>query len=169
MRKIIGVMAGTKSGVIGKAEGGLPWCYPSEFAQFKERIKDGVIITGRKSYEDPGRYPCKGIIVLSRRKTLPLSEKAKDTKQVWLANSLEQCLDIVHGLSEGTSVFMVGGAQIARLFVNDPRLLIRKFVWTTIERDYEGEISIGADFFTGWTENLLDKSQSEYKIYELTR
>jgi len=159
-RKAIGIMAATNEGVIAKGNS-LPWNYPEELDHFRSTTDGHTIIMGRKTYE---AMP-KGIF--SSRKAIIFSKNPNelDAKPGIFVKSLEEYFDVIQGLGEDEKIFMIGGAEIAHLFLRHK--LISSFILTRIHRLYSGDTYLDLNYFKGWRENVL-KSSPHYTILQLT-
>jgi len=63
------IVAAAENGVIGRADGNLPWHLPSDFAYFKAKTTGHPIIMGRKTFDAIGRpLPGRLNIVISGNK-----------------------------------------------------------------------------------------------------
>lgn len=159
-RKAIGIMAATNEGVI--AEGNvLPWNYPEELEHFRSTTDGHTIVMGRKTYEAMPQG------VFSSRKAIIFSKNPKefDSKPGIFVKSLEEYFDVIHGLGEAEKIFMIGGAEIAHLFLKHK--LISSFILTRIHSLYSGDTYLDLNYFKGWKETVL-KSSPHYTILQLT-
>lgn len=158
VRRISGIMAVTEEGVVGRYNK-LPWDYPEELRHFRETVSGNIIIMGRKSYETVPRRLCKdeNTIVLSRKHDL-LLEHAK------VVNSLEECLEYIDRLDQKKRVYVIGGAEIADLFLKNN--LLSYFILTIINKPYLGDTYLNLSHFNNWDRSVL-KSCPDYVIFEL--
>ena len=160
LRKAIGIMAATNEGVIAVGNA-LPWNYPEELDHFRSTTDGHTIIMGRKTYEamPPG--------VFSSRKAIIFSKNPKElvAKPGIFVKSLEEYFDVIHGLGEAEKIFMIGGAEIAHLFLKHK--LISSFILTRIHSLYSGDAYLDLNYFKGWKETVL-KSHPNYTILQLT-
>lgn len=159
-RKAIGIMAATNEGVIAKGNL-LPWNYPEELDHFRLTTDGHTIIMGRKTYEamPPGVFSSRKAIIFSK------NPKELDVKPGVFVKSLEEYFDVIHGLGEAEKIFMIGGAEIAHLFLKHK--LISSFILTRIHRLYSGDTYFDLNYFKGWRETVL-KSSPHYTILQLT-
>jgi len=160
LRKAIGIMAATNEGVI--AEGNvLPWNYPEELEHFRSTTDGHTIVMGRKTYEALPEG------VFSSRKAIIFSKNPKlfSAKPGIFVKSLKEYFDIIHGLDKDEKIFMIGGGEIAHLFLKHQ--LISSFILTRIHRLYSGDAYLDLKYFKGWRETVL-KSSSHYTILQLT-
>jgi len=160
LRKAIGIMAATNEGVIAKGNV-LPWNYPEELDHFRSTTDGHNIIMGRKTYEAMPQG------IFSSRKAIIFSKNPKelDAKPGIFVKSLEEYFDVIQGLGEDEKIFMIGGAEIAHLFLKHK--LISSFILTRIHRLYSGDTYLDLNYFKGWRENVL-KSSPHYTILQLT-
>lgn len=160
LRKAIGIMAATNEGVIAKGNA-LPWNYPEELDHFRSTTDGHTIVMGRKTYEAMPQG------VFSSRKAIIFSKNPKelDAKPGVFVKSLEEYFDFIHGLGEAEKIFMIGGAEIAHLFLKHK--LLSSFILTRIHRLYGGDTYLDLKYFTGWREITL-KSHPNYTILQLT-
>ena len=160
LRKAIGIMAATNEGIIGKGNV-LPWHYPEELEHFRSTTDGHTIIMGRKTYEAIPQG------VFSSRKSIIFSKNPDelDAKPGIVVKSLEEYFDVIQGLGEDEKIFMIGGAEIAHLFLKHK--LISSFILTRIHRLYSGDTYLDLNYFKGWRENVL-KSSPHYTILQLT-
>ena len=155
-KPIIGIMAATKDGVIGRNKD-LPWHYPSETEHFKNTVKGNVVIMGHSSYEcfpksiEFAHQP----IIFSRNPNLLIDETI-------VVHSIDECLKHIEPFSQ--KIFMIGGAQITALFLQHN--LISSLILTNINKDYYGDTRIDLDAFKHWHKTTL-QSRDEYSIVEL--
>jgi dihydrofolate reductase len=160
LRKAIGIMAATNEGVIGKGNA-LPWNYPEELEHFRSTTHGHTIIMGRKTYEalPEGIFSSRKAIIFSK------NPKELDAKPGIFVKSLEEYFDVIDSLGEAKKIFMIGGAEIAHLFLKHQ--LISSFILTRIHRSYSGDTYLDLKYFKGWRETVL-KSNSNYTILQLT-
>ncbi|TVS92823.1 dihydrofolate reductase [Wolbachia pipientis] len=158
--KIIGIMAVDPNGVIGINDD-LPWHYPSEFKHFCQVTDKQVIVMGRKTFETVPQSILKPI-VFSRNKLSPCFNKGIECT---IVSSMQEFLSI-QGNWSYPQIFVVGGAQIAHLFLEYD--LISEFIMTEIHKPYKGDIYLNLAFFDGWNKTILTKTE-DYTICRLTR
>lgn len=158
MNKIIGIMAATSEGVIGK-DAQLPWNYPEELDHFRHITKGHITVMGHKTFETlpPQFFADRIPIVFSQNHFL---EKTPPHKVV---RNLEEFLSFSSTFSQ-KKIFMIGGAQIAHLFLR--KNLISEFFLTRIHKSYEGDTHLDLRFFEGWNEDLMT-STLKYTIFRL--
>lgn len=99
------IVAMSANRCIGR-EGTIPWRQSADMARFKQLTLGNTVVMGRKTWESlPGIFrplPGRTNIVLSRSELFV-------AKGALVCDSLESALS---GITEGTEVFVIGGAQI---------------------------------------------------------
>ena len=91
----------------------LLWNLPADMKHFKETTSGHVVIMGLKTFESIGRP-------LPNRRNIVLAQNY-DTQQqgVEIFNSVESLLDnLDKSLNKDEEVFVIGGGQIYKLFIN---------------------------------------------------
>lgn len=110
------IWAQDECGNIGK-DNTMPWYLPADLAYFKKQTTGKTIVVGRKTYESFGKaLPNRTNLVLSRdlNLTLPDAEVVHDKEAI-----LKR--------AETESIFICGGAEIYKLFLDEvDRLLVTK-------------------------------------------
>jgi len=160
-RKIIGVMATDPQGVVGK-EGGLPWHYTDELKHFRKITHGHVIVMGRRTFE---ATPCD---ILKERHSIVFSRQQrkscvnKDTEYTFV-NSIEDFLAHI-GQWKNQKIFMIGGAEIAHLFLE--KELLAEFILTKIHQSYEGDTYLNLNLLEDWPQTVLSRTEN-YTIYHL--
>jgi dihydrofolate reductase len=115
---IIFVYACDLKGAIGK-DGDLPWKQSTDLQHFKRVTLGGTIVMGRKTWESlPGKLPGRRSIVMSRSQ--------RDDVEV-------MSYDEVRLLSQEQDVYIIGGGEIYRLFIDDVKELHRTIIQTEVE------------------------------------
>ena len=123
--KLTGIVAMTQNRVIGK-DGDLPWHLPEDLKFFKKTTSGHPIVMGRKTYESIGRpLPKRQNIVLTRDRE-------------WSAEGV----DVIHSPEDieklnldKSEVFIIGGAEIYKLFLN----YMDELIITHVKGVYEGD------------------------------
>ena len=112
-------------GLIGR-DGDLPWRLPADLAHFKRTTLGHPVVMGRKTFDSIGKpLPKRRNIVISR-------SPEKLPAEVEAVGSIESVLALV---GEEDEVFVIGGAEIYRLFLERAdRLVI-----TEVEGDFTGD------------------------------
>ncbi|MEI6132748.1 MAG: dihydrofolate reductase [Bacillota bacterium] len=129
------IFAMDTNGVIGK-EGGLPWNLPDDFAFFKKTTLGHPIIMGRKTLESLGRpLPGRQNIVITRNSHYK-------PEGVTVCNSVDEVMELL----AGGDAFVIGGAEIYKLFDDKTD----KLIVTVVEAEVEGDTSYHNPSFAGW-------------------
>ena len=105
--KIIIIVAIAENGVIGKANGDLPWQVKEDFRHFKNTTLGYPIVMGRKSFEALGK-PLKGRenIVITHNKNL-----SYNFENIRIFYSLDSAIDYCKTLNK-EKIFITGGGEI---------------------------------------------------------
>lgn len=107
------IAARDMQGVIGK-DGGIPWHYPKDMAHFKNSTMNDTVIMGRKTYESPGWYPEREVIVVTR------SEEYHKRSDLITASSPEEAID----KASNEIVWICGGQGLYEYFMGEATELI---------------------------------------------
>ncbi|MBX9977678.1 MAG: dihydrofolate reductase family protein [Alphaproteobacteria bacterium] len=158
---ITGIMAADPRGIVGKGHD-LPWHYPDETAHFRNTVKGHIIIMGRCSFESApiDLFEECDTIVFTRDKTFD-----PHTPRTTVVHSIE-AFNAILPLKTNQHVFMIGGADLARIFLKEG--LINDFLLTTIHKEYEGDVVLDLDLFTHWPFIVVEKT-ANYTIRRYTK
>lgn len=159
LQKIVGIMAATQQGVIGKRNL-LPWDYKEELEYFRHTTRNHNIIMGRKTYDSIPRNISFKIKPIVFSRTLQNSDD-----KVIFVKSLYEYFNVNNLFNKSKKTFMIGGAEIAHLFLKHG--LISSFILTRIHCLYQGDTYLNLKYFKGWKETVL-KSYPKYTIVRLT-
>jgi dihydrofolate reductase len=105
--KIIIISAVAENGVIGRANGEMPWHVSEEFNHFKKTTMGFPIIMGRKTFESLGK-PLKG------RKNIVITRSSNffyQSDDVKIFNSLSEGIDFAKSINK-EKIFITGGGEI---------------------------------------------------------
>ena len=106
-KEITLIAAASENNALGK-NNQLIWHISDDLKRFKNLTQGHAIIMGRKTFESmPKALPRRKNIILTRNKNY----KAIDA---WVANSLEEALELTAGDSQP---FVIGGGEIYQLFI----------------------------------------------------
>ena len=109
------VVACDRNGAIGK-EGGLPWRQSTDLQHFKRLTLGRTIVMGRKTWDSlPGKLPDRRHIVMSR--------SSVDDVEVMDYDSIMELQE---------DVFIIGGGEIYRLFIENTNAIHRTIIDTRI-------------------------------------
>lgn len=154
--EIIGLMAATEDGIVGK-KNGLPWHYRDELDHFRKLTKGQVVVLGRKTYEHvPAEFfTDRTIIVFSRTNQKP---------PVKTAHGLNDFLSLIKPHSQ-RKIFMAGGAELAHFFFKEN--LMSEFILTKIRKFYQGDTRLDLNWLEGWLEASIITSNTDFSIIRL--
>ena len=123
------IVAVSQNGIIG-VENQLPWHLPADLRHFKQLTTSHTVIMGRKTYESIGKaLPNRQNIIISRQENY-LAEGCM------VVDSLEKAITLAKN-SHAEWAFIIGGAEIYRLALENPTLcthLYVTYVYTTLEK-----------------------------------
>ena len=131
------IVAMTPDRVIG-ADNQIPWYLPADLKYFKKVTLGHPVIMGRKCFESIGRpLPKRTNIVLSRNAFWMATGVARtSTKQ--------EALAVAEEAAENDLAFVIGGAEIYKLFWEETQVLYLTEVEAEVEGDvYFPEIDLG--------------------------
>ena len=159
-KKVIGIWAQTKNGVIGKDQV-MPWHLPAELQHFKQTTTGHAILMGRVTYEGLNKR------VLPNRTNIILSRDDKydvENEKVLLKTSVEDVLDWYR--NQDQSLFIIGGEKVIRLF--EPYL--EELYQTVIDAQLEGDTYFPEEFDLSIFETVSSKSytKDEKNPYDFT-
>lgn len=118
------IAAMSNNWVIG-SEGAIPWDCSEDRVYFQDTTKNHDLIVGRKTYATCSHLP--RLIVLSQNKLKVRDLERKDTR---LARNVDEALAIC-----SPDVYVIGGAQIYRLFLPLAQKLILSQIDVTVAGD----------------------------------
>lgn len=116
-----------QTGVIGK-NNQLPWRLPRDLKYFKETTMGHPIVMGRKTFESIGKaLPGRINIILTR-------DRSFEAKDCLIFHSKD---DLLQWIKEYNSeVFITGGSEIFRLFLDE----VEKLYVTKIFHTFDGDV-----------------------------
>lgn len=149
------------NGLIGN-HNKLPWRLPEDLKYFKETTMGHPIVMGRRTFESIGKpLPGRKNIILTRDKDFQAEDclvfHSKSKLQEWMGQY-------------GSEVFITGGSEIFRLFLDDAdRLYVTK-----IHYKFEGDTFFPDINWEQWrlisakpgTKNEKNPYDYEFRIYE---
>lgn len=109
----------------------LPWYLPSDLKRFKALTMGNVVVMGRKTFESL-TAPLKG------RDNLVLSTTLDEkTEGVTVCRTVDECVKKAQTLAnqKGCEIFVIGGAEIYRLFMP----YVTTLYMTVVDVDIKGE------------------------------
>ena len=139
------VAAVAANNVIGNGNA-LPWRIPDDLAHFKKLTLGHTLVMGRKTFDSIGKpLPGRTTVVITRRNDFAVPG-------VLVAHDREEAIV----LAEGSPVFVVGGAEIYRLFLP----IASKLILTRVEGAFEGDTYFPPFDATAWTLVSSERSPS---------
>lgn len=101
------IVAVAKNGVIGKANGEMPWHVKEEFQHFKNTTLGYPVVMGRKTFETLGK-PLKGRqnIIVTRNLSYSVNYP-----EVIVLHSLDEAIDYCQ-INGEKQIFIIGGGEI---------------------------------------------------------
>lgn len=129
--KISIIVAVAKNGVIGKADGEMPWHVKEEFQHFKKTTLGHPVIMGRKTFETLGK-PLKGRqnIVITRNSSYSLH-----FEETLVLHSLDEALEYCR-MKKEPQVFVIGGGQIYKQAIS----LADEMIISVMKFEAQGEV-----------------------------
>lgn len=148
--KIIIIVAVAENGVIGKANGDLPWQVNEDFQHFKNTTLGYPIVMGRKSFEALGK-PLKGRenIVVTHNKKLKY-----DFENVWIFFSLNSAIDYCKTLNK-EKIFITGGGEIYKQAIS----FVDEMIISHMKFEAEGEVKFPKFDINDW--EVISKDERE--------
>jgi dihydrofolate reductase len=114
--------------VIG-AGGKIPWHLPADFKHFKELTTGHPVVMGRKTFESIGKpLPQRANIVITR-------DENYRRDGITAVSSPEAALTAAATAEGGDEVFVIGGAEIYKVFLHQAN----KVYLTKVEGEFEGD------------------------------
>lgn len=159
--KIIIIAAIAQNGVIGKANGEMPWHVKEEFQHFKQTTLSFPVILGRKTFETLGK-PLKGRenIIITRNTNFKV-----DFEETTICHSLDEAISYCKSNSY-EKAFIIGGGNIYRQAMPIADEMILSFM----KFDAEGEVTFPVIKPEEWKQiSSEDREQFEIRTYVRNR
>ena len=99
------IVARSENNVIGK-NNSIPWHYSKDLKHFKQSTMGDTLVMGRRTYESPGTYPGREVIVVT---------STKDYDHVKTVDSPDDAID----KANNTSIWICGGNSIYDHFMGE--------------------------------------------------
>lgn len=109
MTELVLIAAVARTGVIGDGTS-IPWDYPEDHRQYRERIAGHPTIVGRRTFDQMGRVEDCHAVVLTR------SPPQTDREHVSYVSSVPAAVNAVATHGDGTG-YIIGGQSIYALFL----------------------------------------------------
>ena len=103
---LIGIVAMTESGLIGKGNG-LPWHIPDDFKFFRKLTEGKTLVAGRKTWEGMPRLENRKFVLYTR--SLDLEE----TENLRSVSTVEEIVNLAFAKEE---YYLIGGAFMFKIF-----------------------------------------------------
>ena len=148
-KKIVGIMAATLDGLIGR-NNSLPWHCEEDLKFFEERTFGHYMIMGRKTYESIPDH------LFVDRKSIVFSQTISEVPNGIVVRSLEEFEQIISTINDD-KIFMIGGSQIAHLFLQNS--MLSSFLLTVIHGKYSGDSYLNLKYFDRCKKGILLRSK----------
>lgn len=157
--RIIIISALSQNGVIGKANGEMPWHDKEEFQHFKKTTLGFPVIMGRKTFETLGK-PLKGRenIIVTRNKDFKVN--FDETKKY---HSLEEAINYCDS-KNSKKAFIIGGGQIYKQAISIADEMILSFM----KFEAEGEVKFPEINYEKW-EQISSEDRERFEIRKYAR
>lgn len=125
------IVAVAKNGVIGKANGEMPWHVKEEFQHFKNTTLGYPVVMGRKTFETLGK-PLKGRqnIIVTRNLSFSINYP-----EVVILHSLDEAINYCQ-LKGEKQLFIIGGGEIYKQAIP----LADEMIISVMKFEAEGEV-----------------------------
>ena len=156
MREIIGIMACNQDYVIS-SHGELPWKCPDEVAFYRKMVRNQIVIMGYKTYIQMPQsfFEEHTVIVFSR------THHQDNNPLATFVSSLQE-FDDLKNLPADKECFMIGGAEIATLFLKGRAL--NRFYLSIVNGHHSGDIYFPIDLIDGHPRTLY-LSNPAFNVY----
>jgi dihydrofolate reductase len=156
--KIVIIVAVATNGVIGRANGEMPWHVKEDFQHFKKTTMGFPIVMGRKSFESLGK-PLKGRenIVVTRNANLKY-----DFDDVTIVHSLNEAIEHCKLLNK-EKIFITGGGEIYKQSIS----IADEMIISHMKFEAEGEVKFPDIDMNEWYIDSKDnRDQFEIVTYK---
>lgn len=142
--KIIIIAAASSDGVIAK-NGQIPWHIPKDLKHFRNLTMGKPVIIGRKTYETlPKPLDGRLVVVLTKQPNY-------EAKGCLVAHSVDEAMSqIKQAMPDEEKVFIAGGAEIYKLFINSADVVCLTLVHLKVGHE-------GVTLFPMWHEGRYEK------------
>ena len=157
--RIIIIVAVATNGVIGRANGEMPWHVKEDFQHFKKTTMNFPIIMGRKSFESLGK-PLKGRenIVVTRNANLNYN-----FDDVTIIHSLIEAIEHCKLLSK-EKIFITGGGEIYKQSIS----IADEMIISHMKFEAEGEVKFPDIDMNEWYIDSKD-NRDQFEIVNYKR
>lgn len=139
------IVAISENNVIGKGNK-IPWHISEDLKRFKRMTLGHSVIMGRNTFESvkkPFEY----------RKNIVLSNTLPKQNGIYVARTIGEAI----GLIEGENPYIIGGAEIYKLFLP----LSNKLEITKVHKNFEGDAFFPYVNWMEWKSTKIDSNKSE--------
>mgnify|MGYP003435959834 CR=1 FL=1 len=157
--KVIIISAIAQNGVIGRANGEMPWHVKEEFQHFKNTTFGYPVIMGRKTFGTLGK-PLKGRLNVVVTRQQDLLQESEDLK---LFNKLESAVGFFFDKKK-KKIFIIGGGEIYRQAITFAHEMILSFM----KFSAKGEVLFPVIDEKIWKKELIE-SHDKFDIYKFER
>jgi len=153
------IVAISRNGVIGRANGKMPWHVKEEFQHFKKTTVGYAVIMGRKTFETLGK-PLKNRlnIIISRNENYKV-----DFDDVIIKNSLQEAVDYCSDL-KFEKIFIIGGGQIYKQAIS----FVDEMIISYMKFDAEGDVRFPVFDKGNWKVFKMDDHE-KFEIFRYER
>ena len=128
MKPVYMIVACSENRVIGKEGGGIPWSIPEDTAYWKKMVTGGIMIEGRRCFEElGGPFPDTDTIVLSRNPDF-------SPGNALTAVSLPEAIELAQGLEGEGPIWLCGGPFVYQ----EGLALAERLFLTLVHTEVEG-------------------------------
>ncbi len=155
-RKVSGIIACDPQGVIAYKHK-LPWYYPEDLAFYRKTTEHQINIMGYTTFLElsPAFIEKRCCVVFTQKKQRP-----RLAKNVIFVHSLAEFNEL-SCLPPHQSCYLIGGAQITRLFIENNRL--DDLFLTEINKCYPGDTFFPLELIANWPKSCIKKT-SDFTI-----
>jgi dihydrofolate reductase len=148
------VVACDENGLIGDGNK-LPWHLPADMKHFRELTLGKNVLMGRKTYESLGEktLPQRKNIILSRTITPNYEYFFQGDKDLLVINNIDEVIRLFRGLD----IYVIGGAEIYRQFMNFADIIYM----TQVHGEFSGDTYFPLDLL-----DYRDWDEVDTKLYE---
>lgn len=153
------IVAVAKNGVIGKANGEMPWHVKEEFQHFKNTTLGYPVVMGRKTFETLGK-PLKGRqnIIVTRNLSFSINYP-----EVVILHSLDEAINYCQ-LKGEKQLFIIGGGEIYKQAIP----LADEMIISVMKFEAEGEVRFPEFNNNNW-KVVSTEDHEKFKIFRYER
>jgi len=169
MANITGLMATSPNGVVGN-DLDMVWSIPEELEFFRSCARGNILLMGRKTFDTtPHDFlsQCHNI-VFSKDLTFKSEIATGFTdiqKGIDFAKELEHKLKTEENLSKSLKIFMIGGADMANLFLKNN--LLSSFYLSILKESYSGNKVLNMEYLKPYKRSVI-KEHQKFTVFDYT-